>query len=616
LDRLQGRQKRNDWKKAMLTYQITGYDTDTHEFCVRLTIENVDGGELRLTMPAWIPGSYMIRDFARNIVALTASANGRELSTRKHDKQTWVLEVPKGDVIVDYKVYAFDLSVRAAFLDRSRAYFNGTCLFLATNQPDVDWRVILPRPEYDWRVATTLPAEEIDDDGFGSYSGQGMETLYDCPVEMAMFEALEFTVAGIPHKMVVSEGGRFDKARIALDLAEICAEHRSMFGELPVERYLFMTLATAEGYGGLEHRDSTSLICRRNDLPRPGEDRPTSEYQQFLGLCSHEYFHLWNVKRIRPQRFIEGGLEAEVYTELLWAFEGITSYYDDLALVRSGVITTDDYLSLMAKTVTRVMRTAGRSVQSIAESSFDAWTKFYKQDENGPNVIVSYYAKGAVVAFGLDITLRRLSDNRVSLDDLMRALWERYGRAGIGVPERGIEQIAESLVEKPLAEFFAAYVYGTEELPLADWFGAVGVGCRLRSTKGPEDRGGCQSEISLVPAVPTLGALFEAGAEGLRLTHVPRAGAAEEAGLAAGDVIIALDGQRVTAANLQDLLQRQTAATQVHYFRRGMLRSAQLSVRPGPPDTCDLWLMPAEATDAAALVMRADWLRSRQNGRT
>jgi predicted metalloprotease with PDZ domain len=262
------------------------------------------------------------------------------------------------------------------------------------------------------------------------------------------------------------------------------------------------------------------------------------------------------------------------------------------------------------------MRSAGRSVQSIAESSFDAWTKFYKQDENGPNVIVSYYAKGAVVAFGLDVTLRRLSDNRVSLDDLMRALWERYGRAGIGVPERGIEQVAESLVDRPLAEFFTAYVYGTDELPLADWFGAIGVGCRLRSTTGPEDRGGCTSEIALVPNVPALGALFEAGSEGLRLTHVSRGGVAEEAGLAAGDVIIALDEQRVTASNLQDLLQRQAEVTQVHYFRRGMLRSSQLAVRPGPPDTCDLWLMPADATDAAALVMRSDWLRSRQSGQT
>jgi predicted metalloprotease with PDZ domain len=597
----------------MLKYEITRYDTDAHEFRVRMTIDQVAAGELRLALPAWIPGSYMIRDFARNVVALSAAADGVEVPTRKLDKQTWSLTVPGGDVVIDYRVLAFDLSVRAAFIDRTRAYFNGTCLFLATADAAAEWEVVLPRPAQDWRVATTLPARSVDAEGFGIYAGRGIETLYDCPVEMAAFERFGFDLAGIPHEMAVSDGGRFDTARIAADLQAICAEHRAMFGELPVTRYLFLALATDDGYGGLEHRDSTSLICRRSDLPRLGGDRPGAGYQQFLGLCSHEYFHLWNVKRIRPQRFVEGALDREVHTELLWAFEGITSYYDDLALVRSGVITTEDYLGLLAKTVTRVMRGAGRALQSIAESSFDAWTKFYKQDANGPNVIVSYYTKGAVVALGLDITLRRLSNNRVSLDDLMRALWEGYGRRGAGVPERGIEAVAESLVGAPLNDFFAAYVYGTDELPLADWFGALGIGCRLRPASSPDDRGGCHAEAPEVPPAPTLGAGFEAGAEGLRITHVPSGGAAEQAGLATGDVIVALDGQRVTASNLQDLLDRGPGAIAVHFFRRGLLRCEQLALRPGPADTCDLWPMPAEGIDDAALAMRSDWLLSRRD---
>ena len=600
----------------MVAYEITHFDVDAHEFHVRMRIRRERGGELTLRLPAWIPGSYMIRDFARNIVEIGARDASGEIVLRKLDKQNWMLTSPDVEITVDYQVYAFDLSVRSAYLDRGRAFFNGTSLFLVPDGPDdFDWQLIIPRPNADagadWQVATTLPAEAVDARGFGRYAGRGVRVLYDCPVEIGDFERAEFTVADVPHSLVVSDGGDFDMQRVVDDLSPICAEHAAMFGELPVQRYVFLTLATADGYGGLEHLDSTSLICRRADLPRVGLQQPDKGYRQFLGLCSHEYFHLWNVKRIRPARLAAADLSAEVHTELLWAFEGITSYYDELALARSGALDADAYLDLFATTVTRVARSAGRLRQSVAESSFDAWTKFYKQDENAPNAIVSYYAKGALVAFGLDMTIRERSADRLSLDDLMRALWKRFGRPGIGVPERAIEGVAAELVGQSFDDFFNRYVYGTEELPLADWFASVGIGHRLRAAASPDDQGGNHQQAPREPAAPALGARYDARSEGLCISHVFTGGAAQAAGLSAGDQLIALGGERVTAANLADLLRRVAReSVEIHYFRRGRLIVARLPVRQAQDDTCDLWRLDDEQVSAESLKRRASWLGS------
>jgi predicted metalloprotease with PDZ domain len=418
---------------AAVRYELVEFDLHAHEYQVRMHIAApIEPGAV-LRLPAWIPGSYLIRDFARNIISIRASDGAAPVSLTKMDKQTWQLPSCDVGLVVDYRVYAFDLSVRGAYMDQTRAYFNGTCLFLSvSDRVDGPWELCLSRPDNpvaaEWRVATALPPRRVDEHGFGEYAAVGYDRLIDCPVEVGCFEHGAFAVEDRPHRFVVSDGGRFDMQRICRDVARLCAEHAAMFGELPVDGYLFHCLATADGYGGLEHRDSTSLICKRSDLPAPGLGKPDKGYRQFLGLCSHEYFHLWHVKRIRPAKLAAADLASEVHTELLWAFEGITSYYDELALTRSGVLAAEDYLDLFAATVTRVLRTPGRRRQSIAESSFDAWTKFYKQDENSPNAVVSYYSKGALVAFGLDVALRVRSGDTLSLDDLMRRLWVRYGQ--------------------------------------------------------------------------------------------------------------------------------------------------------------------------------------------
>ena len=600
-----------------IRYEMLSLDARAHEFVMRMRVPLPVSEPRLLSLAAWIPGSYMIRDFARNITEISAQDARGAVLLRKRDKQTWELAAWEGELIVDYRVYAFDLSVRSAYLDNTRAYFNGTSVFLTlSGTRDDPWEFVLdtPRDEigHDWRVATTLPAVDVDERGFGRYAGRGYEQLCDCPVEIGRFEHSEFLLRGCPHAFVVSDGGSFDMERICRDMAAICGEHVSMFGELPVSQYAFLTLATAEGYGGLEHADSTSLMCKRSDLPALGSGRPDKGYRQFLGLCSHEYFHLWNVKRIRPERLADSDLSAEAYTELLWAFEGITSYYDELALARSGVLTAEEYLDLFAATVTRVLRSPGRARQSIAESSFDAWSKFYKQDANAPNAIVSYYTKGALVAFGLDIEIRQRSADSLSLDDLMRRLWSQFGKPGKAVPERAIEDVIADMLGTSMAPFFHAYVYGVEELPLQAWFSSLGIGYRTRSAAGHEDTGGYREESSPEQAPgPALGARFAQQNEGLCLTQVLSGGAAQQAGLAPGDLLVALAGERVTASNIGQLLQRITdGKAELHYFRRDRLARTLLPKVPAPADTCDLWLLPDDVLEADVLTRRQSWLSS------
>ncbi len=602
----------------MIDYRVSPVDPPGHEFEIRLRVAAPNPAGQVFALPAWIPGSYMIRDFARNLLDVRATCGGEPVPLVKLDKQTWQAGPCAGTLEVRYRVYANDLSVRSAFLDVTRGYFNGPSVFLrAVGHDGACALSIVPPPGgsgADWRVATTLTAGEVDAAGFGRYLAADYATLIDNPVEMACFERLEFTAAGVPHAVVLSGRQRCDGDRLKNDLAAICAEHVGLFGELPqMSQYLFLVLALGEGYyGGLEHRECCSLICDRGDLPAPGMAQPSEGYRRFLGLCSHEYFHLWNVKRILPEVLQRPDLSREVHTAQLWAFEGITSYYDDLALLRSGRIDLPAYLGMLAQTVTRVMRGGGRLRQSVAESSFDAWTKFYRQDENAPNAIVSYYAKGALVAFGLDMTLRQMTGERVSLDDLMRALWRRHGLTGVGVPEGGIERIAADLAGGDLAPFFADFVHGTVELPLERWFEGLGIGYRLRAAGKPDDLGGVIEQVLPAKAERVLGARFAAAGELSQLTHVYRGGPAHAAGLAAGDRLVAIDGIQAKA----DGLAARVAAlpddrpSLVHALRRDELMTFSLAPAAAPQDTCELWLLDDAVLSAPQRRRREAWQAS------
>ena len=572
-----------------------------------------------LNLPAWIPGSYMIRDFARNIVSLHVTSGGDAPHVTKLDKQSWRLDNCEGEVSVHYQVYANDLSVRSAHVDNTHAYFNGTSVFLRLEGSEQEPHLVTIEPSEqlpeEAKVATTMPAVRTGKRGFGDYSAHNYEALIDYPVEIAQLDECSFSVGNIEHSVAIFGRHDCDFDRLARDLAKICAVHAGLFGELPIERYLFLVTVVGDGYGGLEHRDSTSLICSRKELPvrQPDTDAKVSkEYRRFLGLCSHEYFHLWNVKRIRPEVLKRARLDQEVHTSLLWSFEGITSYYDDLALARSGVIEAEAYLEQLCEIVTRVMRGKGRFRQSVAASSFDAWTRFYKQDENAPNAIVSYYAKGALVALGLDVTLRTLSDDTLSLDDLMRKLWRDYGHPDIGVPEAGVEQAAEELLGESLQDFFQRHVHGTEELPLEEWFGALGIGYRLRPAKSLKDMGKVPEhpDEPAAPAMATLGARVVDNKGAAELVSLFEGSAAQQAGLAAGDRIIAVDGLQVDGQTVHDAIAQlpHGSAVQVHAFRRDELMEFTLHAQLAEADTCDLWLLDADDLDESVIGRRNSWL--------
>ena len=567
-------------------------------------------------MPAWIPGSYMIRDFAKNIVTIAAHCAGVPVKLEKLDKQTWRCEPCDAELVICYEVYAWDFSVRSAHLDTTHGYFNGTSVFLkAVGREHENCKIeILPpsghRYRY-WRVATTLSTAGAMHQGFGAYQAADYEELIDHPVEMGNFSHAVFQVSGVEHEIVITGRHRADMQRLCTDLKAICETHASLYGGLPpMERYLFQVMAVGEGYGGLEHRSSTSLICKRSDLPVAGEEKMGAGYRRFLGLCSHEYFHLWNVKRIKPLVLQQADLSTEVYTRLLWAFEGITSYYDDLALVRSGRVDAEGYLQLLAETITRVVRCSGRLKQTLSDSSFDAWTKFYKQDENSPNAIISYYTKGALVALLLDLTIRQRTEGEKSLDDLMFALWEGHGRSGVGVDESGIEHLAQQVTGLDLHDFFDATLRSTAELDLERALTSVGVGYRLRPARGPQDQGGLRKDDDKQTGPSAvLGIRHELQGNDLRVTHVFDGGAAQQAGLSAGDIILAVDGIRVPVDGADKLLYGlpPDARVSIHVFRRDELLEFELQPRPPAVDTCELWLH--GAADQIQLSARAGWLK-------
>lgn len=590
--------------KPPIRYTILPRHPEAHLFEVTCTISAPYPEGQRVMLPAWIPGSYLIRDFARHIVSIRAQALGREVALTKLDKHTWrAARGVGGPLTITCEVYAWDLSVRGAHLDTTHGFFNGTSVFLRViGSEDVPCLVDIRAPAgeryRDWRVATALePARRergaARPHGFGLYRAADYDELIDHPVEMGTFSLVGFEAGGIPHEVVLTGRNRCDAARLACDLKRVCEWQIRLFGEAPMHRYLFLVMTVGEGYGGLEHRASTALLCSRNDLPAPEMGDMTDAYRGFLGLASHEYFHTWNIKRIKPAAFVPYDLERENHTSLLWAFEGITSYYDDLALLRSGVIGPDDYLKLLGKTITNVARTPGRRRQSVAASSFDAWTKYYRQDENSPNAIVSYYAKGALVALALDLTLRiDTGGGRVSLDGVMRELWRRHGRSGVGVPEDGVQRIAEELSGLKLGRFFRDAVHGTRDLPLA---------LLLR-------RAGVELEWQTESKTPALGVRTKPEGADARLAHVFDGGAAQQAGLSAGDTLVALDGLRVGKDNVEKLLSRYHPgdAVEIHAFRRDELMCFRVTLQPAPRDSCRLTLVAKPA--AAARRLRRAWL--------
>ena len=616
--------------RPAIRYAVSFPEAAAHLIDVTLEIPAPDPAGQRLSLANWIPGSYMIRDFSRNVVRIRARSDGEDVPLDKLDKSTWRAPPVSGPLVVEMQVYAWELSVRAAHVDRTHAFFNGTSVFLCPEgQEDAPVEIDVARPAHDgaerWKVATAMDPLDVDDAGFGRYGAADHDELIDHPFELGTFTRLAFDVAGVPHEIVLTDAAPFDEARLVEDLARICEHHVRFFGApAPMKRYAFLTMLVASGYGGLEHRASTALLATREHLPAPAlangsnvvgraNGRASDEadgtggrasgraadgasgsdgiarddkYVEFLGLCSHEYFHTWNVKRIKPARFVPYALAAESYTRLLWFFEGVTSYYDDLALVRAGLIDRERYLELLGRTITRVRRGPGRLRQTVTESSFDAWHKFYKQDENAPNAIVSYYAKGALVALCLDARLREATGGRADLDTLMQVLWARWLVDGAGLAEDEPERVAAEIAGKSLDDFFHRALHTTEELPLDSALETLGATLAWRARDGAKDTGGKPSKPDATTP-PWLGAALADAPNGARVAQVLAGGPAERAGLAPGDVVVALAGFALDASGIDAALARHAneETVAVHHFRLGRLLESRLPIEPPPLDT-------------------------------
>ena len=601
---------------APVHYRIRPARPEAHIFEVSCTVQAADPKGQRFALPAWIPGSYLLRDFARHIVTISATqgrdGRGAPVGLTKIDKHTWkAAALPGGKsaaLTVTCEVYAWDLSVRGAHLDTTHAFFNGTSVFLRVlGQEDkrCDVEILPPAEESTggaryrkWEVATSLPRKRAREWGFGLYSAEDYDELIDHPVEMGSFSRTGFRAAGINHDIVITGRHRTDMPRLARDMKRICEHQIDFFGRpAPMDRYVFLVTALGEGYGGLEHRASTALMCTRRDLPHPGMKEATENYRGFLGLVSHEYFHTWNVKRIKPAAFTPYDLDRENHTTLLWAFEGLTSYYDDLSLVRAGLLTQEQYLEGLGRTITQLLRTPGREKQSVADSSFDAWNKFYRQDENSPNAIVSYYGKGSLIGLWLDLHIRCSTAGRKSLDDVMRALWKKYGRNGGangGVPENGVEAMTEAVTGLKLKRHFDRWVRGTGELPLADVLATHGVSLALRPAESEGDKGGRRSLKSalVLASRPVLGVRGSASAGEFRVSHVLDDSAAQRSGLSAGDVIVAMDGLRMGNGGMETALsgRKPGQVMQMHVFRRDELMVLDVELAAPHADTCVLSL--------------------------
>ena len=510
---------------APVTYRIEARDANTHLFDITLTIAS-PLAQQRVSLPVWIPGSYLVREFSKNLQRLTAQQNRGKLPVKQLDKCTWQIDCRPGKLLVlRYQIYAHDNSVRTAWLDAERGFFNGTSVCVTVDGQQASHHIleiIEPKNTSNWQVATGLAIQKTNKRGFGTYIAANYDELVDCPVELGTFWSGAFTACGVPHRFVVAGAlPGFDGAKLLADTQKICEEEMRFWhgkvgvrNKLPFTHYLFMLNAVDESYGGLEHRNSTALICNRKDLPRVGQSKVSDGYTTLRGLISHEYFHTWNVKRLRPAEFASYDYTQENYTELLWFFEGFTSYYDDLLLRRAGLLDSTGYLKLLNKTINQVMQTPGTQVQAVADASFDAWVKYYRQDENTPNATVSYYTKGALVGLCFDLTLRL--EGQTTLDDVMRGLWQRC-KAG-PMSEADFAAVLHTLGKRSFAPELASWVHGKSDLPLRTLLTQHGI------------------EVHDDPAqlAQRLG-LRVTETQGVMVKTVLSGGAAEKAGFAAGD---------------------------------------------------------------------------------
>ena len=582
---------------AAIRYKVSAPNPHDHLLHVRLEIDGLgEDNHVDLSMPVWSPGSYLVREYSRHVQRLRAeSDDGEPRRARKLDKATWRVDASASNsLVVEYEVFAHDVNVRANHLDDTHGFFTGVATYLYPRgraNEEIELEVVPPR-DFDWQVYTGLDKLDASRHRFVA---PNLDVFLDCPVEMGDHEPLEFEVEGIPHQMIFWGEGNFDRESLAEDLPEIVAANRAIFGHIPYDRYLFITLLSDGAGGGLEHLNSTALIYPRHKfVPGDSPGGPDDGYLNFLSLVCHEHFHAWNVKRIRPAALGPFDYQEENYTRDLWTVEGITSYYDTYGLLRAGFLDANGYAQRLLKRIQRFERTPGRHLHSLEDASFDAWIKLYRADEHTRNSTVSYYLKGELVCVLLDLAIRRATGRERTLDDVLHHLWEHYYLSDDrGYPEGSYQEIVEEVSGVDFAAFFDTYVRGTDPIDWNDELEAAGLA--LERTWDDEEKA-------------WLGVNTDNSGEGVRVNYVPTGSPAHQSGVYAGDEITAVDGWKVTRDNLSSLIEDHAPGDEVviHLFRRGELREYTVTLGQAPPDTYRLHTRDDADDDQRALLQ--DWL--------
>ncbi len=545
-------------------YQVAMPQPETHLFQVTLRLSDWHSPVLDLKMPVWTPGSYLVREYAKHLQDFSAETlDKHSLICYKLGKNHWQIQTAGvSELTVRYRVFANELTVRTNHLDATHGYFNGAALFFYLpgfeKQPI---RVTVSPPHPEWRVTTALNPVSGQRNTF---CAPDFDTLVDSPFEIGSHRLYHFEVLGKPHELAIWGQGNAQPERMISDIEKIIQVEAEMFGGLPYDRYLFLLHLSSQGFGGLEHKDSCTLNYNRLGF------RSKDKYERFMQLVAHEFFHLWNVKRIRPKELEVFDYEQENYTPSLWFCEGTTSYYDLLIPFRAGIYDAKCFLEHLGKEITRVQTTPGRKVQPASESSFDAWIKLYRPDANSNNCQISYYLKGEIVSLLLDLLIRARYENQRSLDDVMRAMWARFGKSEIGFTPAQLQQVIESVAGADLGDFFGRYVDGTDELPFDEYLEPFG----LRLQPGHEGE-----------PVPFTGLTVKAENGKQLIKFVEINSPAQQAGIDAGDELLAIDGIRVTADQLNERLRdcKPGDTIEVAVFHQDELRTLRVTLdQPRP----------------------------------
>jgi len=589
---------------ALVEYTIRFSQAKNHYADVEVRCETGGQPQFELMMPTWTPGSYLIREYARHVETISASdSDGAELSVSRSRKNRWMVKC--GDaksVVVKYRLYCNEMTVRTNQVERDFALFNGASTFLSpVGARKQKHQVHIELPD-EWKHAIcSLPNV---DGNKQTFIAEDFDELVDSPILCGNPDIYPFQVGDREHLLVsIGEGEIWDGEATARDLEKIVAEHHKLWGTVPYPRYIFFNLLVEAG-GGLEHDNSTVMMISRWYY------RDREKYVRWLGLASHEFFHTWNVRRLRPKPLVEYDYENEVYLRSLWIAEGITSYYDDVQLARCGLISQKEYLELLSKQIEKLQTTPGRNVQSLSDSSHDTWIKLYRPNENSSNAQVSYYNKGAVAAFLLDVEIRSATDGKKSLDDVMRILYERHvGDVGYSPDE--FRTIVEEVSGTDLTNWFSHYIDGVDEFDYSkaqDWFG-LEFPKPKSSPEGGEASG--DKEKPDEKKKSWVGLTTEDKSGKLIITKVLRDSPAFEVGLNVDDEILAIDQYRVTNGNWSTRLKQYQPGESVEVMiaRREQIERLRLVFGEAPADSWKL-AVAKEPSDAQKQQLKT-WLHQK-----